>query len=191
MGILRFLQNSPFCEERVLPCYLCNCIKKTFKIIEQSNCLIRVLHYLLPLISALKLTHLIITLLSEDRSCSLSKIFIRQYIAVFSLWGSLDGALLRALTSHQFWLAQFLPLCMFLSCSKGFSPVFLPSQKLTSSIFYLISIWSGQRILSKCYEQCKNFCQFSAVYLIRVPFQSLDSGTFSCQNICNSVTLQL
>ena len=89
------------------------------------------------------------------------------------------------------WLAQFLPLCMFLSCSKGFSPVFLPSQKLTSSIFYLISIWSGQRILSKCYEQCKNFCQFSAVYLIRVPFQSLDSGTFSFQNICNSVTLQL
>lgn len=30
-------------------------------------------------------------------------------------------------------LAEFLPLCMFLSCSKGFYPVFLPSQKLTSS----------------------------------------------------------
>ena len=63
------------------------------------------------------------------------------------------------------WLAQFLPLCMFLSCSKGFSAVFLPSQKLTSSIFYLISIWSGQRILSKCYEQCKKFFTFRQVTL--------------------------
>ena len=51
-----------------------------------------------------------------------------------------------------------------LACFERFSPVFFPSQ-----IFpFQIANQSGQRILSKYYDQCKNFCHFSAVYVIRV-----------------------